>query len=306
MYLITVINFCTYDFRLLHACIEGVRNFSKKILITVCDHYFDGTQENYALLEHVFRQFPDCTFIEYAFDPEQSYRQFTPYYPEHYLWRHEWHNTGRWIAYHFLPKECDAIFFIDADEIVDQARFDPWFECNDVLAYSAIRFSAHWYFREARYRATSHDDASLLVNRRVLTPCLLWNSDERMGIFESVSGEKIKGVKGIDGHPLIDHYSWVRTKEELLKKFGAWGHHWERDWKGLLEKEYAEPFKGIDFIRRYSYLEIAPGFDPLQVHIPAMPYISLEEHKKNIRSFSNVISVDRQYMQRKALVKLCL
>jgi len=307
MQLTTVINFCTYDFRFLQACVEGVRAFSNKILIAVCDHYFDGTQENYALLEHVFRLFPDCAFIEYAFDPNLSYRQFSPYFPEHHQWRHEWHNTGRWIAYYFLPKECDYIFFIDADEIVDGVRFLQWLEHHDVSAYSAIRFAAYWYFREAGYRASAHDDASLLVNKRALSPQDLWNSDERAGILEHISGQKLKGVKGIDQNPVIDHYSWVRTKEELLKKFTAWGHHWERDWKNLLEAAFSAPFKGTDFIRGYSYHPVEPRFDPLKVVIPELPQISLEQHIKNTASFSNVTRVDRKHMQRKEMQDfLCL
>ena len=303
----SVINFCTYDFRLLQACIAGVRPVSSTILITVCDHYFDGTQENYALLEHAFRLFPDCSFIEYAFDPEQSYRQFTPYFPEHYQWRHEWHNTGRWIAYYFLPKECDWIFFVDADEIVDGVRFAQWLEHNDVRAYSAVRFAANWYFREAQFRATSYDDASLLVNKRVLSPLDLWNSDERAGILENVVGQKLKGAKGMDLNPLIDHYSWVRSKEELFKKFTAWGHHWERDWKNLIETEFSAPFKGTDFIRGYSYRHVEPRFDPLSVEIPELPHVSLEQHIINIASFSNVARVDRKQMKRKEMMEfLCL
>lgn len=303
----SVINFCTYDFRLLQACVEGVRAFSSRIIITVCDHYFDGTQENYALLEHAFRLFPDCAFIEYAFDPDQSYRQFTPYFPEHHQWRHEWHNTGRWIAYYFLPKECDYIFFIDADEIVDGVRFIQWLEHHDVSVYSAIRFAAYWYFREARYRSTSHDDASLLVNKHALSPLDLWNSDERAGILEKISGQKLKGAKGIDQNPVIDHYSWVRTKKELLKKFTAWGHHWERDWGNLLEAAFSVPFNGTDFIRGYSYHPVEPRFDPLSVEIPEPQHVSLEQHIKNIPSFSNVTRVDRKQMQQKEMRDfLCL
>ena len=129
-----VISFCTNDYRLLKACIEQALLFSDHIIIAVCDHFFDGTQENYALLEHVYGLFPKCQFIEFAFDAKESYHRFTPYYPEHYNWRHAWHNTSRWVAFHFLPCECEFIFFLDTDEIVDGSRFLQWVKETDVTA----------------------------------------------------------------------------------------------------------------------------------------------------------------------------
>lgn len=302
----TIINFCTNDFRLLKACVEGVRPFSHRIILSVCDHFFDGTEENYALVEEAFRLCSDCLCIEYPFYREQSYRRFTPYFPEHPYWRHEWPNAGRWIAYYFVPEAIDYILFLDVDEIVDAKRFMHWIEGTDILSYVAVRLSAHWYFREAKYRATSCDDISLLVAKKALHPEYIWSVDERMGIFDSISGpgKKARDVKGLDKTPLVDHYSWVRTKEELQKKFNAWSHHWERPWQDLLESEYAKPFQGQDFIRRYTYTEIEPRFDPLAVHIPDLPSISLEQHKENLSAFPHVVRVDREMMQKKALLDL--
>lgn len=302
--LTTVINFCTNDFRLLRACVEGVRPFSHKILINVCDHFFDGTKENYALLEHAFRLCPDCLFIEYPFDPHQSYRRFTPYFPDHPYWRPEWHNTGRWVSYHFVPQESDYILFLDVDEIVDGQRFMQWLSTIDITPYSALRLAAHWYFREARYRAESCDDISLLVEKKAVHPDHLWSTDERMGIFDAVQGQKGRGVKGLDSAPLVDHYSWVRTKQELQKKFTSWSHYWERPWLDLLEAEYAGPFQGKDFIRRYTYNEITPRFDPLAVEIPDLPAISLQQHVENLSAFPHVIRVDRESMQKRELLDL--
>jgi hypothetical protein len=185
-----VINFCSNDFRFLRACIEGVRPFSKQILITVCDHFYDGSRENYALLEHAYRQFPDCQFIEYAFDSQQSYRRFSSYYPEHHNWRHEWANTGRWIAYYFLAADCEWIYFLDVDEILDKERFVSWLQSSDISDLTALSFSAHWYFREAKYQAIPCDDISLMVKKSALSCEHLWHSDERTGILISMKGKK--------------------------------------------------------------------------------------------------------------------
>jgi hypothetical protein len=300
----TVINFCSNDFRFLKACCEGARGFSQQIIITVCDHLFDGTEENYALLEHAFRMCPDVLFIEYPFDAKESYWRFSPYFPEHPYWRHDWHNTGRWIAFYFLPESCDYILFLDVDEIVDGPRFAEWLKQADVGSYSALRLAAHWYFREARYCARTCDDISLLVKKQALHPEYLWSTDERTGIFDAVRGKKEKGVKDRIARPFVDHYSWVRTQEELKKKFTAWGHYWERPWLDLLEKEYAGAFQGKDFVRHYDYEETVPRFDPLAVPIPELSPISLEQHRANLSAFPHVMRVDKKQMQRKELLDL--
>lgn len=300
----TIISFCTNDFRLLEACVAGVRPFSQRIILSVCDHFFDGSEENYALVEEAFRLCPDCLWIEYPFYPQASYRAFTPHFPDHPFWRHEWHNTGRWVAYYFIPQNAEYILFLDVDEIVDGPRFMNWLEHFDLNSYAALRLSAHWYFREAKYQATTRDDISLLVAKKAIHPEYLWSVDERMGIFDAVSGKKERDVKGLDNIPLVDHYSWVRTKEELQKKFHTWGHHAERPWQELLKNEYAHPFKGQDFIRRYAYAEIEPHFDPLSVQIPDLPSVSLEQHRENLSALSHVVRVDREKMQRRALLDL--
>jgi hypothetical protein len=298
----SVINFCSNDFRMLRACIEGVRPFSRAILIPVCDHFFDGTCENYALLEHAYRSFADCLFIEYAFDAEQSYRPFSPHFPEHPQWRHEWANTSRWIAKYFLPEEAEYVLFLDADEILDAERFSLWLKHQDITSYSALSFAAYWYFREARYQATRHDDISLMVKKSALSSEHLWSSDERAGTLIHMPGEKKYHIKGADGHPMVHHYSWVRTKQELLKKFTTWSHHWERPWAGLLETELSSPFTGTDFIRGYEYCTVSPYFDPLAEPIPLLEKVSLLQHVRHIKKLSNVIRVEKKEMQRKEIL----
>lgn len=298
----TVISFCTNDYRLLKACVEQAHRFSNHIIITVCDHFFDGTLENYALLEHVYHLFPECQFIEYAFDSQESYHRFTPYYPEHHNWRHVWHNTGRWISYYFLPQECAFICFLDSDEIIDGDRFLKWIEENGIASYSALSFSSYWYFREAKYQATKMDDTGVLINRKALLPDYLWHVDERSGILMRIGGKGLCQVKGKDQKPLMHHYSWVRTKEELHKKFSTWGHYWERPWDELLEKEFSAPFLGKDFTRGYVYRTVQAYFDPLTVEIPEIAHISLEQHLKNMQNFPNVIKVDRNEMLKREIL----
>ncbi len=289
-----VISFCSNDWRFLKQCIDAVSTFSEQVIITVCDHFFDGSQENYGLLEEAFRSFPHCAFLEFNFDAEQSYRPFSPLYPEHIHWRHEWHNTGRWLSYFYSFPDTEFLFFLDCDEIVDSERFKDWLTKADFKGHSAYRFAGLWHFREAKYEALTCADLSLLVKKTAMEPHVLWDEDERMGVFQSLPGKKDPGVHGCDGAPMVRHYSGVRTEEELIKKFTSWGHYWERDWKRLIREEFSRPFNGKDFIRCYRYREVEPSFDPLIEPVPHVADLSYQEHLKGLHRFPNVIMVSKK------------
>ena len=294
-----VISFCSNDFRFLKPCVDGIAPFCEQILITFCDHFFDGSQENYALLEEAFRRFPKCTFLGFHFDPKESYRAFSPIFPEHPDWRHEWHNTGRALSWFYSDSEY--LFFIDCDEIVDKDRFAPWLKHADLQNYVTHRFAAFFYFREAKFVATTYREFSLMVKKDTLEPDFLWDEDERMGLLSRLPGSKKRNVLGLNGQPMIRHYSGVRTREEFLKKCTTWGHHWERNWSDLIEEEYSREFSGVDFIRHYRYQQEEPPFDPLKVKIPLLPSISWQEHRKNLASFSNVVMVNKKEMLQRQL-----
>ncbi len=270
-------------------------------MITVCDHFFDGSIENYALLEEAYLQFPECIFLEFAFDQKTSWRQFSPLFPEHVDWRHEWHNTGRWLGFLYSSFQTEYLFFLDCDEIINAQKFMHWWNEAQKLEYSAYRFAGSWHFREAKFEAEIQDDLSLLVKKSYLRSSDLWDEDERCGLFHRLQGSKGKGITCSDGSAMIRHFSGVRTRQEWIKKLTTWGHHWERNWKALAEEEFSRSFNGQDFIRGYRYREIQPEFDPLTIEIPQLKQVSLEEHQKNLSRFSNVIKVNRNESFRKEL-----
>ena len=270
-------------------------------MITVCDHFFDGSPENYALLEEAYRRFPNCTFLEFSYDPAKSYRPFSPLFPDHPHWRHEWHNTGRWLSYYYAHPASEHLFFLDSDEIVDPTRFQEWLKGADLKDYTAYRFAMLWHFREAQFEASAWDDLTLMVNRAKISPLLLFDEDERMGIFLRAEGDKKRGVLGCDGSPMIRHYTGVRTREEMAKKLSSWGHHWERDWQALLKEFFSRPFTGKDFIRGYTYHSAQTPFDPLQEEVPDLPAVSYEEHLLGLHRFPHVIMVSKEEAFRRQL-----
>jgi len=299
-----VISFCSNDWRFLSSCIAGISPFCEEILITVCDQFFDGSLENYALLQEAFRRYPRCTFLTFAFDANVSWRPFSPLFPEHVDWRHEWHNTGRWLSALYSSLKTQYLFFLDSDEIVDSAQFVRWMQACS-LESAAYSFAGFWHFREAKYEADGlYSDLSLLVKKQAVPLPVLWDEDERCGIFQRVEGKKESGVMGVDNLPMIRHFSGVRTKQEFIKKFSTWGHHWERDWGALVEEEFSRPFNGRDFIRRYQYKEVEAPFDPLQEEVPVLKEVTLQEYLKDLHRFSNVLRADRRESFRKELETL--
>ena len=90
-------------------------------------------------------------------------------------------------------------------------------------------------------------------------------------MFISIEGEKIEDANGLDNQPLFHHYSWVKKKEEMLKKVSCWGHREDKDWEPLVHKEFSEEFRGEDCLYGLTYKEVYPFRDPLIVEEPIEP-----------------------------------
>ncbi len=248
----TVINFCTNEARFIKASIQECRRFSKQIIVAVCDHFFDGTSEDRALLDGVYAAFPDCLFVEYPFFPQAV--------PPKRSFSHFWHNASRLAGASCLRSEIDWVFFLDADEVPDGGKVLDWIHTADWASYSAFKLSCYWYFREPVFRARQKEDTILLVRKDELGRKAMLHDDERDGIYAQASGQKLRRVSGSDGSPMFHHYSWVRTKDEMLKKVRSWGHSKDRNWEALVEEEFSREFSGIDFVHGYQFSSCEPLF----------------------------------------------
>lgn len=264
----SVISFCTHDARFLRPCLASLRPISSQVLVPVCDHFYDGTPENRELLEAIYSGFPDVEFIEFAYSQNQVYGTPARLVPSSPDWATHWHNSARYIASFFLDPEIEWILFCDVDEIFKMRELIDWLEVFPLENYDAIRFATYWYFQSAHFRATEWPDGPLLVRRSAITRELLLDEDERSGIFQKIEGKKERQVRGLGATPIVDHYSWVRSKEELASKIRSWGHHWERDWAKLIEENKESPAEAGDFVRHYSYEQVESAFDPMKEPLP--------------------------------------
>lgn len=245
-----IISFCTIDSRFIKACIEQTRLFAQQIIIPVCDHFFDGTPENRELLDQIYRSFPDCQFIQYPFIAKSL-----PVQPLYF-----WHNLSRFVAFHKLNPEIDSVLFIDADEIPDGKKFAEWLATDEYRQYNALKLLNYWYFREPIYRALDQQASILMVQPGAVDKRSLVIGLEREGIYDSTPEPKKQGIASLDGEPMFHHYSWVRTKEEMIRKTATFNHRQDKNWAALIEEEFSRPFTGVDFVHGFKYKTVDPYF----------------------------------------------
>ncbi len=261
--LATIVNFCTNESRFIKLCLDQALQFSQQVIVPVCDHFFDGTEENRPLLEQIYQAFPQCLFVEYPFIPEKIPKKvFDKVPPSHF-----WHSLSRLIGAQFLEEGIENVLFLDADEIPEASRFMDWLECSDYPCHTVLKLANYWYFRDSCYQADKWEDSIVFAQKRALEPHLLLRKEERDAIYNSLPGPKRRMVVGPNGKPMFHHYSWVRTEEEMLKKVRNWGHCQDRDWEILVKKEFSGPFQGVDFVHQYQHKTVKPAFI-----VPSSPF----------------------------------
>jgi len=267
--LAAIVSFCTHDIRFFKKCIDSLRPFCSQIIVPVCDHFYNGEPEDRELLSRLYASYPGVIFVEFAYSEKQIYGTFSKLVANSPYWAQHWHNTSRLIGSYYLAEEVDRVLFCDVDEI--------FASIPELGEEDAIRFATYWYDRRADMRATCHPEGPLLVRRLHLEDDLLLNQDERMGMFHRVKGKKIQSWKR-GNKPIVHHYSFVRTEEELRCKIRRWGHHWERDWPSLLQEEG-------DVVRGYSYEKADPFWDPLEVSLELSKEIAEPTHRLTPKAF---------------------
>ncbi len=132
--------------------------------------------------------------------------------------------------------------FLDCDEIIDNSSFRDWLEHFDYTQYTAIRLANYWYSRSSSYRATTWEDTPLLLRKTKENLQALMHPQERAGTYFVACPDKKRMCLSLNKKPMVHHFSWVRTKEQMLKKVSNWGHRKDRNWKHLVEQEFSSSF----------------------------------------------------------------
>lgn len=237
----TILMYCSNDFRWIEKCVEQASKVSEEIIIPICDHYFNGEPENREILDKTYellKNNPKVQIIEF---------EWSPGYPTYY-----WANMARIIGKEYSSPETDWVLWLEADEIIDDIAFNKWVKTKEYEQYDSFKLSNYFYFREPIYQAENWE-ASVVLVRKEFIYFDLSNPREREQCHEFLNIRKKVYTNGVDNLPMIHHYSWVRTKEEMIKKVTTWTHSQDMNWVPLVEEEFNREFNGTDFIPHHHY-----------------------------------------------------
>jgi hypothetical protein len=240
----TVINYCSNDYRFIHHCIEQAAVFSQEILVPYTNFFYDGTPEDSELLNRTIAENPKARFIHFDYDPGKNVNA------------QYWVTFARKIGWKQTSPESNFILFLDADEIVDGAAFSEWLKYYPLDRLNVVKLANYYYFRETHFQALTYEDSVILVRKKLLGESMIMDYEDRNKPYTEITEPKQRMVLGDNSKPMIHHYSWVRTKEEMLKKVKTWGHNKDRDWVYLVEKEFEGEFSGSDFVHGYKYKKV--------------------------------------------------
>jgi hypothetical protein len=232
-----VILYSTNDYRFFKCCIDNLLKLNIKCHIVTYTHMWNGDEENQELLKKSINLFQNNDLVNFYtinWHPGES-----PWY---------WEGLGRYLATQNTPDDSDYILYIDIDEIVDPERFTEWINTEEIKKYDAIQLAQYWYWREPIYQSKNIEYTTVILNTKIAKQ-LEFFKDGRASYFKAGN---IKGQCG-GNNPFIHHFSWVRTKQEMLNKTSNWGHAGERNWEQMIETEFSRPFNGVDFVHGYEY-----------------------------------------------------
>lgn len=245
MNLSIIINYCTSDERFIRTCLNQALKVTTNIIVPISDHLFDGTPENIESINKLAQEYPQINFILFEWDNFQQPRY--------------WHNMARIIGVNALNEDIEWVLFLDSDEIIDDKIFNNFINHSKFGDFDSYKLANYWYFREPIYQAEQLEDSAVLIKNELINinPYL---DIEREQMWELLNTNK-KIRKLIFEKPMIHHYSWVRTKEQMLQKVKSWGHKYDKDWNSLIEEEFSRDFNGKCFVNNYDFKTVKNKFN---------------------------------------------
>ena len=237
----SILQYSTIDYRYLKCNLVQLSKFSDEIIVPICSSLFNGTPEDKSKLQKSFEiinSYPNAKYILFDYVPSQTSRYH--------------HNLSRKIGTE--ASIHNWVLFVDADEIISD-EFPNWFD-SVKHTNNSYWFTCYWYFRSPQYQAKKTEGAGLLVKKQYCS----WDlnsSQERQQLFNKLpnfhNGDS-GNVLSSTNTPLVHHFSWVRTKEEMLNKVKNWGHSNDAiNWVELVNNEFEGEFTGTDFVHGYQY-----------------------------------------------------
>lgn len=222
---------------------------------------YDGAPEDSSLYHELERRFDGdrdrLSFVTYDVDVDIA--RDRPY---------EMHNMSRVCGYEHAvhANPCVSwVLFLDGDEVPDGESFSVWWRTNTRDSDVAYKFSNYWYFLLSTLRADQTEDSVLMIHSKNIRPhTLLYGERERDSLLQDCPSVHRRMVDRSAGS-MFHHFSWVRSRKDLVKKVTTWGHKGDRPWKQLLEHCWAMMDEmgvtpRVDFVHGYRLVVVDDMF----------------------------------------------
>ncbi len=243
----TVIRFSSLDNPFIDACIDNILPFSNKVVLIACNKLWDGTDDLEGIQKIIERnKHKKVEFHIVDLDTINT---------THLTYHSEWVVQGL----EFVKNTAPFILYIDGDEIADPKLFAKW-KNNFMGSIYTMRFLNYYYFREPIYQSSVLENSPLLISAKFLEFLIDAGYSTLLNQMWDRNFFNFRQIK-YNQEIIFHHYSWVRTKEQMLKKVITWHHKNERDWTKLVEEEFSREFNGKDFVHGYQYKKVPNYFN---------------------------------------------
>lgn len=238
-----VISYCSNDEAFIQPLLNECKKFSDDIVIVSTNHFLDGQYD--VNLKDLTQTKVKHLIYPWEVNQEPKY----------------WHNHNRFLG--LKESIGDYVMFLDADEIPDGDLMKEFLDSGIHSSVPIVTFECYWYFREPIYQAISTERCGVIIHRSFISEELIYHPMERWS-FELTQIPYLDKVRH-NNQILMHHLSWVRTKEQMLKKVNSWAHKSDKHWVSLIEEEFQYSFKGRDFVHNYRYNEVDNIFN-INIH----------------------------------------
>lgn len=216
----TIINYCSNEEHFIDACISQASFYSDMIVVSYGSHLYNGIKENSSHIKILKTRYPFVKFVEYPVNIEIDLKKQKGVVNRPYAY---WHNLARWYGFKEVPQNF-WVLFLDVDEVPDGLRFREWWRAHTPQEDMAFKLANYWYFKKPIFQAQTWEDTPALVHARKINEDNIFGDRERDHTVYSHGLKLNRYVLGNDFKPLIHHFSWVRSPEQMLFKLKNWGH----------------------------------------------------------------------------------
>lgn len=240
-----IVPYCSFESDLIRGVVESLQ-ICDEVIIVYLTHFFNGEEDREA--ESTINLLKD---------------EFSNVIPIRIKWKPANVPQAYWVCemrmHGFAKSTKDWILCLDSDEMIrNPTRFKEWFHLIEDKEVKSYKLANYWYFMSKQRRSKVIEDSITLTHRSVICMSMFRDFNlERSALLLPGSPRK---TLDLHGDVMFDHFSWVRTPKNLLRKVKSWGHRKDRDWVPLVEKALREdPLTTEDFVHGYDYIILEPS-----------------------------------------------